>query len=58
MGELLQSTNDALGFLINAAGGYFDWITSSLGQDPIVTTVIAAIILGAWLFHRRDPSAP
>jgi Co/Zn/Cd efflux system component len=54
---MLQSTNDALGSLISAAGGYFDWITSSLGRDPIVTTVIAAIILGAWLFHRRDPSA-
>jgi uncharacterized protein (TIGR03382 family) len=58
MDGLLQSANDALNSLIFGAGGYFDWITSALRQQPLISTMVAALLLGAWLFHRRDPSAP
>lgn len=58
MGGLLQSANSAVSGAIAGAGGYFDWFTSSLRQDPMVTAIVAAIVLGVWLFHRKDPSAP
>ncbi len=58
MDELLQSANDALSAFIHFIGGYFDYAMSALREDPYVTGIVAAVALGAWLFHRRDPSAP
>jgi hypothetical protein len=58
MDGLLQGANDTITALITAAGGYFDSLTSTLHQQPIVATLVAALVLGAWLFHRSDLSAP
>lgn len=58
MGGLLQSANGTLSSAIVGAGGYFDWFTSSLRQDPMVTAIVATLIVGFWLFHRSDLSAP
>jgi hypothetical protein len=58
MDGMLQSANYLFGSLLSGAGGYFDWVTSALREDPTVSVVVFAILLGAWLFHRRNPSAP
>jgi hypothetical protein len=58
MDGLLQGANDAVSSLITSAGGYFDSLTSTLHQQPIAATLVAALLLGAWLFHRSDLSAP
>jgi hypothetical protein len=58
MDILLQNANDAVTSVIAGAGGYFDSLTSTLQQQPLVATVIAALLLGVWLFHRTDLSAP
>jgi hypothetical protein len=58
MDGLLQGANDTLTSLITAAGSYFDSLTSTLHQEPLIASVVAALILGAWLFHRSDLSAP
>ncbi len=58
MDVLLQNANDTLNSVLTGAGSYFDSLTSTLHQQPLVATLVAALLLGAWLFHRSDLSAP
>jgi hypothetical protein len=58
MDGLLQGANDALTSVISGASGYIDALTYTLHQQPIVATLVAALIFGAWLFHRNNLSAP
>jgi hypothetical protein len=58
MDGLLQSANDLFTGAISTAGGYFDSLTWTLHQQPLFATLVAALIVGAWLFHRSDLSAP
>lgn len=55
---LLQSANDLISTAIAGAGGCFAWFTSSLQQDPTISTIVIVFVFGAWLFHRTDLSAP
>jgi hypothetical protein len=58
MDGLLQGANDTLTSLITSVGGYFDSFTSTLHQEPLAASLVAAFLLGAWLFHRSNLSAP